>query len=250
MRRDYIAIGILWFVLTLIGVLLLPVFDYLLPIQAAEEAIIIDDAFRILIVFSIPVFAFVVSVLAYSLFRFRTTQGETNEDGPHTQNSTKVYLVWLLITGGLAIAVLIHPGISGITELRSNPTADLTVQVTAEKWNWIFTYPEQGITVEKGQPLVLPVDTRVKFEITATDVIHSFWVPAFRMKADAVPGTTTVMYVTPIMTGTFDDDSLMRVQCAELCGTGHARMRTSVVVVEPDEFETWLAETAEARAMQ
>jgi cytochrome c oxidase subunit 2 len=87
----------------------------------------------------------------------------------------------------------------------------------------------------------------VKFEITGTDVLHSFWVPAFRMKIDAVPGKVTTLYVTPTVVGAFDDDPNMRVQCAEICGTGHARMRTQVVVVEPDEFEEWLAESAQAR---
>nr|NIN36750.1 cytochrome c oxidase subunit II [Gammaproteobacteria bacterium] len=180
-------------------------------------------------------------------FRNRT---ETHEDGPPIRSSTTVYLVWLLITSGLAIAVLIHPGITGIAELRSNPTADLVVQVSAEKWNWTYTYPAYGLTIEKARELVLPVDTRVKFEIEATDVLHAFWIPAFRMKIDAVPGKTTTMYVTPTMLGTFEDDSNLRVQCAELCGTGHARMRTSVVVVEFEEFESWLAETAEAQVIE
>jgi cytochrome c oxidase subunit 2 len=249
MRRDYIAVGILWFVLTFIGELLLPSFDFFFPAPAAEEAVIIDDAFRILMILGLPVLAFVVAVLVYSLFRFRV-RAETAEDGPPIRGSAAVYLAWLLITSGLAIAVLIHPGITGIAELRANPTADLIVQVSAEKWNWTYTYPEYGLTIEKAEELVLPVDTRVKFEIEATDVLHSFWIPAFRMKIDAVPGKTTTLYVTPTMTGTFDDDSNLRVQCAELCGTGHARMRTSVVVTELEEFETWLAETAEAQVLE
>jgi cytochrome c oxidase subunit 2 len=248
MRRDYVSVAILWFVLTFLGELSLPVFDFFFPMPASEEAVVIDDAFRLLIILGIPVFTFVVAVLVYSIFRFRARSETNKAEGPPIRGSTTVSLTWLLITGWLAIAVLIHPGITGIAELRGNPTADMTVQVTAEKWNWIFTYPAQGITIEKGQALVLPVDTRIKFEVTATDVIHSFWIPAFRMKIDAVPGTTTVMYVTPTMKGTFDDDPTMRVQCAELCGTGHARMRVEVVVVEPDEFQTWLAETAQANA--
>jgi cytochrome c oxidase subunit 2 len=250
MRRDYVSVAILWFALTFFGELLLPAFDFFFPMPASEEAGVIDDAFRLLIIFGIPVFTFVVAVLVYSIFRFRVRSETNNEEGPPIRGSTPVSLTWLLITGGLAITVLIHPGVTGIAELRANPTADLLVQVSAEKWNWSFTYPEHDLTIQNAAELVLPVDTRVKFEITSTDVVHSFWIPAFRMKIDAVPGKTTILYVTPSVTGTFDDDPTMRIQCAELCGTGHARMRANVVVVEPEEFETWLAEMAQARATE
>jgi cytochrome c oxidase subunit 2 len=247
MRRDYVTVGILWFVLTFLGILLAPItFSFYFPPPGAEEAVFIDNAFRYLVILAIPVFSFVVSVLVYSMIRFRV-QDDSNEEGPPVKSSATVYLTWLLITSGLAIAILIHPGVTGIAELRSNPAADLVVQVSAEQWNWTYTYPEYGVTIEKAKELVLPVDTRVKFEITGTDVLHSFWVPAFRMKIDAVPGKVTTLYVTPTVVGAFDDDPNMRVQCAEICGTGHARMRTQVVVVEPDEFEEWLAESAQAR---
>lgn len=245
MRRDYVNVGILWFVLTFIGILLLPYWRFF-PAAASEEGVVIDEAFDFLMIMSVPVFAFVVSVLAYSLFRFRAR----DETGPPIQSSANVYLIWLLITSGLALTILIHPGITGVAELRGHPSADLVVQAEAEQWNWTYTYPEYGITIKKADELVLPVDSRVKLEVTATDVLHSLWIPAFRMKIDAVPGQTTVMYVTPNATGTFDDDFNMRVQCTELCGTGHARMRTQVVVLEPDEFETWLAEKAEARVIE
>lgn len=249
MRRDYVAVGILWFALTFLGILLAPIiFSFYFPPPGAEEAIFIDDAFRYLVILAIPVFAFVVSVLVYSLIRFRV-QDDSGEEGPPVQSSVTVYLTWLFITSILAIAILIHPGVTGIAELRANPTADLVIQVSAEKWNWTFTYPDYGLTIEKARELVLPVDTRVKFEVTATDVIHSFWVPAFRMKIDAVPGRTTTLFVTPTLVGSFDEDTNMRVQCAEICGTGHARMRTQVVVMEPDEFETWLSKTAEAQVI-
>jgi cytochrome c oxidase subunit 2 len=254
MRRDYVSVGILWFILTFVGELLVPVMN-IFPFLASEEGTVIDDAFHYLMIMSVPVFAFVLSVLIYSLFRFRVSEmpsgvrGETREDGTPIQGSTVVYTAWLLITGGLALAILIHPGVTGLAELRANPSADLVVQVSAEQWNWTYTYPAYGITIKKAKELVLPVDTRVKVEMTANDVLHSFWVPAFRMKIDAVPGKTTVMYVTPNVAGSFEDDPTMRVQCAEMCGTGHARMRTGVVVLEQAEFEKWVAEAvAQAKA--
>jgi cytochrome c oxidase subunit 2 len=98
-----------------------------------------------------------------------------------------------------------------------------------------------------GGEMVLPADRRVKFEVTATDVLHAFWVPAFRMKIDAVPGGVTTTYATPNVTGGRDDDIGFRLVCAELCGTGHSVMAMPVRVVEPDEFEAWVAEKALAR---
>lgn len=244
MRRDYVSVGILWFVLTFIGELLLPLWNFVPP-SASKEGVIVDKAFNFLGVMGLPVFAFVVSILIYSLYRFRA-KGEADGDGPPIRSSAVVYLLWLPITGVLAVAILIYPGITGVAELRADPTVDLVVQVEAEQWNWTFIYPEYGITIQKADQLVLPVDSRVRFEVTSRDVVHSFWIPAFRMKVDAVPGRTTTLYLTPTKTGTFDDDYMMRLQCAELCGTGHARMRAGVTVVEQAEFEQWLADNAEA----
>ncbi|KAA3644081.1 MAG: cytochrome c oxidase subunit II [Chloroflexi bacterium] len=241
MRRDYVNVGVIWFTATFLLELIWPAIKFF-GIPGSEEGLLIDEAFNILMVLGIPVFTFVLSVLGYSFVRFRVHEDDTQTDGPPVRSSTTVYVVWLVVTGLLALAVLIHPGITGVFELRSNPTADLIVEVQAEKWNWTFSYPQYGIVVEKADQLILPVDTRVKFEVSSTDILHSFWIPAFRMKMDAVPGQTNALYTTPNVISAFDDDSNFRVQCAELCGTGHARMRAEVVVIEIEEFESWVAE--------
>ena len=88
--------------------------------------------------------------------------------------------------------------------------------------------------------LVVPVDTRIRFDVTSIDVLHSFWVPAFGMKIDAVPGRTTEMFVTTERTGDYADDSTLRAQCAELCGLSHAEMAMPVRVVERAEFDAWV----------
>jgi cytochrome c oxidase subunit 2 len=238
MRRDYFFAGGLWAIATVAGeLLLLPAINYV-PASASEEGVIIDQAFRQLIAWGWPVFTFVVVILIYSLLRFRSPD-DSGEDGPPIRTSIRVYSAWTLITIALAAVVLVNPGIKGVLELRANPNADMVVQVTAEQWGWIYSFPEYGVTLDDPDELLLPVDSRIRFEVTSDDVIHSFWIPAFRMKIDAVPGRTTVMYVTP--TGTTDDLYNMRVQCAELCGTGHARMRTAQVrVVETAEFNEWI----------
>jgi cytochrome c oxidase subunit 2 len=148
----------------------------------------------------------------------------------------------LLVTAALAVFVIFNTGMMGVRELTANQNADLVVQVEARKWNWTFTYPQQGVTLTDASELVLPVNRRIRFEVTSLDVIHSFWIPAFRMKTDAVPGHTGILYATPNKTGSYEDDFNLRVQCAELCGTGHARMRASLRILTQQEFESWLAD--------
>jgi cytochrome c oxidase subunit 2 len=123
--------------------------------------------------------------------------------------------------------------------MRGEHRADLVLRVEASRWSWKFIYPQEGIT---SRVLVLPVGQRVRFEVTSADVIHAFWVPAFRTKVDAVPNMVTVLHVTPTVTGTEADSHAMRVRCAELCGLGHDVMHAPVRVFEKAEFDRWIEE--------
>jgi len=234
MGRHGWNVAILWIALTAIGFVLVDQIN-IYPVAAAEEAHLIDGAFRLLFLLGLPVFTFVLAVLGYSVLQFRSTGPD--EDGPPIYSNTGVLAIWLAVTILLALTVIVHPGFTGLFELWADSHADLVVQVEAEQWNWTVVYPDYGVTIRKAKELLLPVNQRIRFEITATDVVHSFWIPAFRMKIDAVPGMTTTMYVTPNREGTFDQDPNYRVQCAELCGTGHARMRMRVTVLSPADFE-------------
>ena len=119
---------------------------------------------------------------------------------------------------------------------------EMVVEVTGTQWKWRFDYPEQGLT---SSDLVLPVNREVRFDITATDVIHSFSVPEFRVKQDAVPGAVNVLRVTPSVIGDY------KVRCAELCGLGHAVMLADVRVVSSADFNAWVgAETARLAALE
>ncbi len=191
-------------------------------------------------VLGVPVFTFVVVGLFYGIWRFRADDGAG--DGQPIYTYKPLTWGWFVITSGLAIFVIFNPGIKGLRELTANTQEEMVVEVTGSQWQWDFKYPDYEVTMADASELVLPVDRRVKFEVTSTDVIHSFWVPAFRMKIDAVPGQINEMYVTPTETGSFDDDSSIRVQCAELCGTGHPRMRTSLRVLSQEAFEAWVEE--------
>lgn len=238
MKRDYLYAGIIWLLLTAIGEFAALNLNYF-PVGIAQEARIIDDAFLLLMKLGVPVFTFVLVGLIYGILRFRSS--DDAGDGPPVKTYKPLTWGWFVITSGLAIYVIIDPGITGLQELTANQNQDLVVKVTASQWQWDYSYPDYDLTLIDADELVLPLDQRVKFEITSTDVIHSFWVPAFRMKQDAVPGRTAEMYVTPNQLGSYSDDGAIRVQCAELCGTGHPRMRTSLRIVSQAEFEDWVA---------
>lgn len=245
MKRDFVIVGALWLIITAIGeALILSVELY--PAAQSDKGEEIESAFRILLIFAVPVFALVVAVLLYSVLR-HSMGDEPPEDGPAFHGRGLVPFTWLGVTTALTALIIIYPGLTSLSAVigdDSNP--DLVVEVTGFQWQWQFTYPQQGITII-GTPddipeMVLPVDRSVRFDITSVDVLHSFWVPAFLMKIDAVPGMTTTISLRPTKTGTFLTDSMLRVQCAELCGLKHSTMAAHVAVVTEQEFEEWLAD--------
>lgn len=231
------------------------------PLAAAREAAVADHAFRFLTLMASPVFALVVVALLYSVLG-RRGQGDPPEPPPYVPEHPAVPRVWFALTAALAAYVIYNPGLVGLAEMREVPLSqllggspggrvrlaslggadgDLVVRVRGSRWLWQFEYPEQGVTARE---LVLPVGRRVRFEVTSTDIVHSFWVPAFRTKIDAVPNLTTYLHVTPTRTGSFEDSVDLRVQCAELCGVGHALMASPVRVLEPEKFDAWVADQA------
>lgn len=234
MRRDLLILGVLWIAVSLLLILLANRVQFF-PFAAAREAAVADSAFRLLLLMAAPVFALVLTVLVYSLVRFRG-RGDPPDDAPYVREHPGVARAWFVITSALAIYVMYNPGLVGIAEMRGEHRADLVVRVEAARWFWKFSYPQHGITARE---LILPVDRRVRFEVTAVDVLHSFWVPAFRTKIDAVPGMTTTLHVTPTAVGSTANNFNLRVQCAELCGVAHDVMRTPMKIVGQAEFDTW-----------
>lgn len=245
MNREWFVLGAAWLLLTAAGVTLVlmwPIF----PTPMAEEAEFVDRAMTFLTTLSVPVFSLVVVLLVYSAVRFRTV-GPPTEDGPPIRGHRNIQWAWLL--GSLALTLFLAGyGTYELLALRNHghggqayaAADELVVQVDSSRWFFEYTYPAYDVRTREA--LVLPVGRRARFEITARDVVHSFWVPAFRVKIDAVPGLTTTAYATPNKTGTFQEDENLRVQCAELCGVAHGTMATPVNVVEPAAFEAWVAQ--------
>jgi cytochrome c oxidase subunit 2 len=124
-----------------------------------------------------------------------------------------------------------------LDDIEAKQPNELVVNVTGQQFTWSFEYPSEEVASEE---LVLPVDRPVEFKVKTKDVIHSFWVPQFRLKSDAVPGLTTTIRLTPNKEGRYE------VVCAELCGLGHATMRQFVRVLPSGEFDSWVDRQREA----
>ncbi|MFN8159542.1 MAG: cytochrome c oxidase subunit II [Solirubrobacterales bacterium] len=201
--------------------------------QAASTAApTIDTLLDVMIVISAFVFAIVVVALAYALHKFRAKPGDES-DGEPIHGNTRLEVVWTLIP---TVIVLFGAGYSwkvlhDIEKRDSNP---LTVDVFSQQFAWSFGYPGKDDKWSQGE-LHVPVDRQVVFYMHAQDVIHSFWVPEWRIKKDNVPGITTTAVITPDRVGTY------QLICTELCGFGHATMRAKVVVEPPAQFRAWVA---------
>lgn len=248
MKPHVVTAVLLWAVLTAIGegLALLQAF----PVVGSHEAEDFDSIFRFLLYMGVPVFTFVIAVVAYSLLRFGSRE-RPDGDGPAMHGRGLAPRIWIAITGGLAVFVMIYPGLTGLATLQSgtrtgygwgDTNAQLIVKATGYRWAWTFDYPDQGVTVNvaKGKELVIPIDTTVKFELKSTDVIHSLWIPAFRMRIDAIPGRQTFFTVRPDVLGSYATDDAYRVQCSMLCGLDHSTMKFPVRVVSQDEFVKWV----------
>ena len=201
-----------------------------MPTPASREAGRIDFVTWFVVVICIVIFAIVAAALIYSILTFRARPDDL-EDGPPIHGHTGLEIVWTLIPTILVTAIGI---VSAIVLSRDDALGKnvLRVNVTAQQFAWSFSYPDaKGLT---SGTLMLPKGRSVQLVLHSKDVIHSFWVPQFGQKEDTVPGLTTTLHITPDRLGTFP------VICTELCGLGHAVMRTQVVVMTPAAFAKWL----------
>ncbi|MGH3022342.1 MAG: cytochrome c oxidase subunit II [Gaiellaceae bacterium] len=208
-----------------------------LPDAASEQAGIIDTVYWVVTVICVVIFALVAGVAVYAVWKFRARPDDL-DDGSPIHGHTGLEIVWTLIPTVLVTFIAVYSGVA-LAQAEDLPDDHRTVEVTGEQFAWTFTYPD--VELENGDPLVsgelvLPVDEAVEFLITSKDVIHSFWVPEWRMKQDAVRGVTTRTVVEPTKIGTFE------VICTELCGLGHAVMRSQARVLSAADFSAWVEE--------
>lgn len=254
----------------------------LLPVEASQQAPLVDGFFNIMFTIAVALFLVVEGTILIFLFKYRRRRGD-NSDGLPVEGNVPLEIFWTAIpsliviclgiysvdvfnqmgglepgshphtashaahASGTAIAATLDdtttpttaPNIGiGVSPSHPAKTADLVVNVTGMQFAWLFDYPNNGVSAGE---LHVPVGAAVQLNLTAQDVIHSFWVPQFRIKQDAIPGIPTQLSFVATKPGTYP------VVCTELCGGYHGSMRTQVIVHTPEEFDSWLTENQVAQ---
>ena len=176
-------------------------------------------------------------VVLYSVWRFRMKPGEEDKDGPPIHGNTRLEIIWTAIPAIILVALCSYAYVvlTDIEDAAGRRAERARRSASSSPGPSTTSNPDGGEEVASPQ-LYVPRGQHVHFTVQSKDVIHDFWVPAFRMKIDAVPGVDTHLRVTPKTVGQYP------VVCAELCGLGHAVMRQTAHVVEPDDFDAWLTE--------
>jgi cytochrome c oxidase subunit 2 len=203
-----------------------------LPDATSREAGRIHFVFWFVTGICIFIFSIVAAVSVYAVWKFRA-KPDDDSDGPPIHGHTGLEITWTAVPTLLVTAIAI---VSAIVLAKddaegSNP---LRVDVTAQQFFWSYSYP--GFGKKRSSVLRLPVNRSVVLHLTSKDVIHSFWVPEFSQKQDVVPGIHPTLHITPDRVGTYP------VICTELCGLGHALMRSRVIVMQPAAFEKWASQ--------
>src|SRR5947199_8535988 len=213
---QMVVIGLIAIAIGIPIALIIPWF----PAHGSRQAGNVRTLYDVLLIASVPIFVLVETVVLFSVWKFRMRPGEENKDGPPIHGNTRLEVMWTAVPAILIVALCTY----AYTVLRSNENSkknEMTVYVTERQFAFEFTYAEGGknvtsstLYVPKGQPVV--------YKLRSLDVIHSFFVPNFSEKLDAVPGITTTLRVTANHVGTYP------AECTELCGAGHAFMRATV----------------------
>jgi cytochrome c oxidase subunit 2 len=225
------------------------------PVNASQQLGRTETLYDVLLWASVPVFVMVATVVGYSIWHFRMKPGEELKDGPPIHGNTRLEVMWTATPAALIVALCVYsyvilrqneatkPPCNTVTQLQPTPTTtnhtcELQVNVTARQFGFEFSYPFNGGKVTVSTPILyLPVNQPVLFRLNSLDVIHSFFVPEFAEKLDAVPGITTLLRVTPTRIGSYAGE------CTELCGAGHSLMRGPVVVESASDFNQWLGKS-------
>lgn len=233
-RHPVIQMVVIGAIASAIGIAIALWIDWF-PADAAKQSAPIDTLYDVLMIVSVPVFVLVTTVILYSVWAFRMRPGQELEDGPPIHGNTRLEVIWTALPAIMLVSLCSY-AYAVLTDIEEKHDGALVVNVRAVQFAWSYSYPQDGGRAVRSTTLMLPQDRPVVFKIRSEDVIHDFWVPAFRVKVDAVPGITTEIRATPTKIGSYP------VVCAELCGLGHSVMRSTAKVVSPAAFDRWLAD--------
>jgi cytochrome c oxidase subunit 2 len=212
------------------------------PVQGSQQAGKVDTLWDVLIICSVPVFVLVTTVVVFAARDFRMRPGQENLDGPPIHGNTRLEVIWTAIPAIMLVSLCTYAYLV-LHDIEKAPAsgAERNITVHGQQFTWTFDYNEGGKKFSSAQ-LYVPQGESVRFNVRTKDVLHDFWVPAWRMKIDAVPGITTRYRITPTKLGTYP------VVCAELCGLGHAFMRQTAHTLPKADFDAWVAKMTKAAA--
>jgi cytochrome c oxidase subunit II len=235
--RQLVAIGV---VAAAVGIALALWIDWF-PATASVQAKKIDTLWDVLLIASVPIFVLVETVVLYCAIKFRMRPGEELKDGPPIHGNTRLEIIWTAIPAILLVGLCTYAYVT-LIDIEKAPAAEaMNVRVVGEQFTWTFYYKGQDGKEVSSHRLYVPENQAIDFTVQSKDVIHDFWVPAFRMKIDAVPGIDTHLRVT-----TNDKRGEYPVVCAELCGLGHSTMRQTAYVMSRGDFDAQLKKLASA----
>jgi cytochrome c oxidase subunit II len=233
-RRSIVTTIVAALTATAIGIALSYAIHWF-PVQASTQADNTDTLYHVLVIASVPIFVLVVTVILFLVWQFRMRPGQELQDGPPIHGNTRLEVIWTAIPA-LILLGLVSYSFVVLRDNEKKPATEMVVEVTGQQFAWSYEYPASvtGSAPLKTTQLYVPNNESVYFKIHSVDVIHAFWIPAFRLQIDAVPGITTTYRATPDRIGSYP------VVCNLLCGVGHGLMRSTIHVVAPDRFQAWL----------
>lgn len=242
--------------------------DYQFNLQTAATPIATEiyDLHNLILLVCLIIFVIVFGVMFYSLYKHRKSVGHKASQFSH---NTKLEIVWTIIPFFILVGMA-FPTTQTILRMKNVEGTDMSIKVTGRQWLWEYEYMDAGVKyvsnlstprdqidnkadktehylLEVDNPMVVPAGKKVRLLLTASDVIHSWWIPAFGVKQDAIPGFINEAWFE------VDKPGIYRGQCAELCGVGHGFMPIVVEAKPQEEYDAWLMEqkvklTAEAEA--
>jgi cytochrome c oxidase subunit 2 len=242
-RRSIVGTIVAALIATAIGIVLSYVIHWF-PVQASTQAHNTDTLYHVLVIASVPIFVLVVTVILYCVWQFRMQPGQELQDGPPIHGNTRLEVIWTAIPALILLGLVSYSFVVLRDNEKKPAGPEMVVDVTGQQFAWSYSYPS---SVTGGAPLnttqlYVPENESVYFAIHSKDVIHAFWIPAFRLQIDAVPGITTHYRATPDRLGSYP------VVCNLLCGVGHGLMRSAIHVVTPTAFHAWLKSQRSAPA--
>ncbi len=198
-----------------------------IPEAASNLASKVDGLLLVITFISIFFFVLISAVLIYFAVKYRRRSDD--EETPYITGNQTLEIIWTVIPSILLILLFVY-GFVVYKDMRTPPKDAVDITVTGKQWLWTFEYYNGKKTLNE---LYVRQNRPVRMVMRADDVIHSFFVPAFRVKQDLMPGRYTQLWFTPTKIGTFD------IFCAEYCGTGHSKMLGKVIVLSPEAYDIW-----------